>query len=91
MPYYANVYEVDRCYGGQEEGGWWFTTYTPKVSRKCWTKFGAEFRLGLLKDKFDKIEPEWDLHSVNYDGGVFDFRVEKNEAEHEPQGPVHYA
>src|SRR4051794_29723324 len=23
---YVNVYEVDRAYGGAEEGGWWFDT-----------------------------------------------------------------
>ena len=22
---YVNVYEVSQCYGGPEEGGWWFT------------------------------------------------------------------
>ena len=23
---YVNVYETSRCYGGPEEGGWWFTS-----------------------------------------------------------------
>jgi len=26
---YANIYLIDRAYGGPEEGGWWYTTYTP--------------------------------------------------------------
>lgn len=26
---YANLYLQDREYGGPEEGGWWFDTYTP--------------------------------------------------------------
>lgn len=24
--FYANVYEIDRAYGGPEEGGWWYDT-----------------------------------------------------------------
>jgi len=26
---YANLYLHDRAYGGPEEGGWWYDTYTP--------------------------------------------------------------
>ena len=26
---YANLYLYDRAYGGSEEGGWWYDTYTP--------------------------------------------------------------
>lgn len=26
---YANLYIFDRAYGGSEEGGWWYDTYTP--------------------------------------------------------------
>lgn len=26
---YANLYLYDRAYGGCEEGGWWYDTYTP--------------------------------------------------------------
>jgi hypothetical protein len=26
--YYVNVYGVGRAYGGGEEGGWWYDTYT---------------------------------------------------------------
>lgn len=26
---YITVYEVDRCYGGPEEGGWWYNRYVP--------------------------------------------------------------
>lgn len=32
MSVYLNVYEMDRVYGGPEEGGWYFTTYEPLVS-----------------------------------------------------------
>lgn len=26
-PVWVNVYRVDRCYGGPEEGGWWYDVY----------------------------------------------------------------
>lgn len=30
--YYVAVYEVSRCYGGPEEGGWYFDSWTPLPS-----------------------------------------------------------
>ena len=90
MAYYANVYEVDRVYGGDEEGGWWVTTYTPKTSHKCRTKAGARIKLDWLMKQYNKIKPEWELHSVNYNGGVFSFHIEDKEAEFSPKGPIHY-
>jgi hypothetical protein len=29
---YINIYELDRHYGGPEEGGWWYDSGTPVVS-----------------------------------------------------------
>ena len=29
---YLNTYETEECYGGPEEGGWWFTAGTPVQS-----------------------------------------------------------
>ena len=31
---YVNVYLIERCYGGPEEGGWWYNAGTPIESRK---------------------------------------------------------
>ena len=45
MAYYANVYDMERVYGGPEEGGWWVTTYTPKESRKYRTMIRARIKL----------------------------------------------
>ena len=91
MPYYANVYEVDRVYGGPEEGGWWETVYTPKVSHKCRTKAGARFKLERLEKEYNKIRPEWPLYSLNYNGGVYAYYVEDMEADYYPQGQISYA
>ena len=91
MTYYANVYELDRRYGGDEEGGWWFTTFTPKVSHKFRTRARARIKLNHLMKEYNKIRPEYGLYSVNYNGGVFNGTVEDKEAEFSPKGPMHYA
>ena len=90
MAYYANVYELDRVYGGPEEGGWWVTTYTPKESRKYRTMIRARIKLDHLIKEYKKIKPEYGLYSVNYRGGAYHCCVEKNEAEFAPKGPIHY-
>ena len=91
MAYYANVYELDRRYGGDEEGGWWFTTYTPRESRKFNTKLRARIALEHMLQERLKVKPEYGLYSVNYNGGVFSGSVEDKEAEFAPKGPIHYA
>ena len=90
MAYFANVYELDRVYGGPEEGGWWVTTYTPKESRKYRTMIRARIKLDHLIKEYKKIKPEYGLYSVNYRGGTYHCCVEKNEAEFAPKGPIHY-
>jgi len=34
-PFYVNTYLVERCYGGPEEGGWWYDCGEPMDSRLC--------------------------------------------------------
>lgn len=36
MPPYVwiTLYEISRCYGGPEEGGWWYDYYTPTRSMR---------------------------------------------------------
>jgi hypothetical protein len=31
-PYFLGLYEIELCYGGAEEGGWWYTWQDHKVS-----------------------------------------------------------
>lgn len=33
---YANIYLHDRAYGGPEEGGWWYDTYSPIDGASDW-------------------------------------------------------
>ena len=32
-PYYLGLYQIELCYGGAEEGGWWYTWQDHKESR----------------------------------------------------------
>lgn len=89
MAHYANVYELDRSYGGPEEGGWWVTTKTPMASYKFLFKVRARNKLANLKIEFESC-PRFPLHSVNYEGGHYSFAIEDSEAEFSPKGPIHY-
>lgn len=32
-PYYLGLYQIELCFGGEEEGGWWYTWQDHKESR----------------------------------------------------------
>jgi hypothetical protein len=34
--FYVSQYEVDRCYGGAEEGGWWYDWYDFRRTVACY-------------------------------------------------------
>lgn len=48
--YYASLEKVVRCYGGPEEGGWWYDRNVPvkvfackkRIARKAWKHYQAE-------------------------------------------------
>ena len=67
---FANVYELDRHYGGPEEGGWWYTSFTPRASVPWGPRWVARAVLALLEGqpRF-AVDPEgFPLHSVLHNG-----------------------
>lgn len=66
-------YEVDRAYGGPEEGGWWYDTGT--FVRAIAVHFDdeaaitAKRRANRLLERLQRHKP--DTSSVLYDGGRF--------------------
>jgi len=92
MAYYANAYELNRVYGGPEEGGWWFTTFKPMACSGWRTKARASIKLHHMMKVYKMIqgEQEWGLYSVNYSGGSYHGVVEDKEASFSPEGPIHY-
>jgi len=51
-PFYANVYMVDRLYGGSEEGGWWYDAGRPVESVRFDFKEEAETALQQQRGKY---------------------------------------
>jgi|APSaa5957512535_1039671.scaffolds.fasta_scaffold00216_20 hypothetical protein len=81
--YYVNVYEVDRGYGGPEEGGWWYNIGIAKDSVKCFTRKGAMRKRRSLYGRWNE-NGGLPVHSVNYKGGEFIVCVEKEKAQDYP-------
>jgi hypothetical protein len=99
--HYANVYLYDREYGGPEEGGWWYDTYSPITDSSDWDspppKHGhfptveeAEKAITAL-DEWCKIENSTrrSPSSVLSDGH-YTTRLEAWPAEFEPKQRPHY-
>lgn len=49
---YVNVYEVTRCYGGAEEGGWYYDAGTVVVSIKVADEAEAEAVSTAMKAEY---------------------------------------
>ena len=68
---YANVYEMDRAYGGAEEGGWWYD-----VGELVHTE-ALPLAEAAAKARIAELEAEYpntgESSSVVYEGG--DYRV----------------
>ena len=91
MPLYVNTYEVDREYGGPEEGGWWFTTYTPVASRRLPERATLSMackRADMMNDALPR--PRFRAGSVLYRGGECTVRVEDHPAKAQPEQWPHY-
>jgi hypothetical protein len=49
---YVNVYRLDRCYGGPEEGGWWFDAGNVVHSFQMTSLTQAEALVTILRQQF---------------------------------------
>ena len=96
MRYVVAVYELDRCYGGPEEGGWWYNTgdlirilAVYKDEQQAWAH-AERFNRTLVYRR--KQDPHFrSLSSVAYSGGHLAARVcERTAPEHYPTHRPHY-
>jgi len=89
-PFYVNTYLVQKCYGGSEEGGWWYHAGEPCDSRLC---DSADHMVEVKKEMQKKCDEEnkdrRPLHSV-LSNGIFEVREEDHFAEAWPQSRPHY-
>lgn len=86
---FVNVYEVDRIYGGPEEGGWYYDTGTVVISRQVPT--------GDANRVQNELEREWprghgqnDSNSVTYCGGDYRVWIEDVPGADYPKVSPHY-
>lgn len=71
--YGVAVYEIDRAYGGPEEGGWWFDTGELVHFEIVGTSEAATARALELSD--GEYRNTGNVGSVNYSGGSYSVRV----------------
>ncbi len=53
-PIYVSLYEVDRCYGGPEEGGWWYDAYHLLSTKKFFDAEEAQTFCDALNQSIEK-------------------------------------
>lgn len=88
-PWYVNVYEQDRGYGGPEEGGWYYDIMTPIRQERFDNRFDAEAHAEFLRAEYP-AEGDRPVSSVLYSGGAYIIRVENRPPVAEPQTTPHY-
>jgi hypothetical protein len=75
--YVVAFYEIDRKYGGPEEGGWWYDTGDlVRVFHVCKNKSEAYAKAGRANDLLRVLQ--WNhpsVSSVLYNGGRYEAQV----------------
>jgi hypothetical protein len=74
---YVNVYAIKRCYGGPEEGGWWFDAGEPVECYFCPSE-------ETLQHFLAKATEEWEGHRD------VDIIVQSHPAREFPERRPHY-
>ena len=93
--YYVTIYLMDRVYGGEEEGGFYYTTYEPvdgceEYNKICNNKKYAKNHA----EKLEKMLKEWnfgrrDIYSVLSEG-IYIVKVENFPPHYQPTERPHY-
>lgn len=85
-PFYVNVYEMDRCYGGAEEGGWWFDCGYPVASIPVENWENAE----TVRNIYRLDYPNTGKRSSVLGGEDYDVVIERHFARAFPESRPHY-
>lgn len=85
--YYVNVYEIDRSWGGPEDGGWWYDSGEPVASIPFDTLREAEAFRDAMNKKFPHSGSS---SSVAYSGGDYAVFIEHKFARPYPERKPHY-
>lgn len=87
MRWYAVVYEVDRAYGGPEEGGWYYSTGQVVHQVICSTEHEADTAAEKLEELFPNNGTS---SSVMYAGGDYRVSVQKSPGKDYPENRPYY-
>ena len=87
-PWYVTVYEVDRAYGGSEEGGWWYDTGTVVTNIHCKDERDAEIQATKMREIY---KDTGESSSVIYSGGDYRVVIDNVPGQNYPQYNPHYA
>lgn len=73
MTYTVAFYEIDRAYGGPEEGGWWYDTGTFVRISKVFKSKEAAYAYARRANRFLNVIQRGarDVSSVIYNGGRY--------------------
>ncbi len=82
----VGVYHVDRCYGGPEEGGWWFDAWQHLASRLVPERQWPTMKEELLEEYPDDGRP---LYSV-LSRGVTEVLLENRVGQFRTKERPHY-
>lgn len=98
--FFVNVYEVDRCYGGPEEGGWYYdagyaSPHQTQIGGKTFfNRSNAVAYCNELNAKLDAEAKEGgyrrNVGSVCYSGGAYQAHVEQHPARSYPEETPYY-
>jgi hypothetical protein len=62
LPIYIAVQGTSRCYGGPEEGGWWYNWTETEEVFKVWTMRAALRKLRELREEY--LPPRFSIYSA---------------------------
>ena len=85
--FHVNTYEIDRAYGGPEEGGWWFDTGEVVKSTRCESEAQAERLVAIRKSEYRNTG---DVGSVAYRGGEYRTVIEPDPGADYPTERPHF-
>ena len=67
---FVNAYQTEQCWGGPEEGGWFFERGEPLACVPVLTTFQADEAREYLKETFEGMRPsEWRMTGDPFDDG----------------------
>ena len=76
---FISIYEVNECYGGPEEGGWWYWTWTLESTRSIPHDEVADYLRQLLEDYSSMSDNCLSVSELNFDhiySQYLDFRLD---------------